>query len=209
MYTHWSPPAAWEAQFLYFRLYTFLHVGFNTAVHISDLLELCVEHFLDDHQRIRRRFLIKKQKRGIQQEVVVNDSIQETFEEYLTEYPEISSDIDHFVFFNTKAKNFMQPIRHGQAWKVLTTIHQEVGLCGSYGTHSLRKTCGYHARLQGVDLALIMHKLNHESIATTKRYLSITDTGMNIIPYLEPATKWRPLVYRINQKEPVFKRTHG
>jgi len=33
----------------------------------------------------------------------------------------------------------------------------------------------YHARLQGVDLALIMHKLNHSSIATTKHYLGITD----------------------------------
>jgi hypothetical protein len=26
---------------------------------------------------------------------------------------------------------------------------------------------GYHARMQGVDLALIVHKLNHESIAYT------------------------------------------
>ena len=29
--------------------------------------------------------------------------------------------------------------------------------------------------MQGVDLGLIMHKLNHESIAYTKRYLGITD----------------------------------
>ena len=38
-------------------------------------------------------------------------------------------------------------------------------LKGNYGTHSLRKTWGYQARMQGVDLALIMHKLNHESTA--------------------------------------------
>jgi site-specific recombinase XerD len=48
-------------------------------------------------------------------------------------------------------------------------------LQGNYGTHSLRKTWGYHASMNGVDLALIMHKLNHESIAYTKRYLGITD----------------------------------
>ena len=29
--------------------------------------------------------------------------------------------------------------------------------------------------MQGVDLALIIHKLNQESIAYTKRYLGITD----------------------------------
>ena len=69
----------------------------------------------------------------------------------------------------------MKPIKRGQAWKIITTICKHVGLRGNFGTHSLRKTWGYHARMQGVDLALIMHKLNHESIAYTKRYLGITD----------------------------------
>lgn len=54
-------------------------------------------------------------------------------------------------------------------------ICKQVGLRGNFGTHSLRKTRGYHAGLQGVDLALIMYKLNHASIAYTQRYLGITD----------------------------------
>jgi site-specific recombinase XerD len=56
-----------------------------------------------------------------------------------------------------------------------------VGLRGSYGTHSLRKTWGYHARKHGVDLALIMHKLNHNNLAYTKRYLGITDEELEEI----------------------------
>jgi len=43
------------------------------------------------------------------------------------------------------------------------------------------KTWGYHARMQGVDLALIMHNLNHESIAYTKRYLGITDDELEAV----------------------------
>ena len=39
-------------------------VGINTALRISDLLELQVDHFLDDYQQIKRRFWIKEQKRG-------------------------------------------------------------------------------------------------------------------------------------------------
>jgi len=35
--------------------------------------------------------------------------------------------------------------------------------------------------MQGVDLALIMHKLNHESIAYTKRYLGITDDELHAV----------------------------
>ena len=156
-------------------------VGINTALRISDLLELQVGHFLDDHQHIKQRFWIKEQKRGKRQEVVINDSINETFDEYLAAYPEIIGDLNNFIFFNTKANGFIQPIRRGQAWKIIMNICQQVGLSGNFGTHSLRKTWGYHARMQGVDLALIMHKLNHESIAYTKRYLGITDDELQAV----------------------------
>ena len=156
-------------------------VGINTALRISDLLELRVEHFINDQRRIRNRFWIKEKKRGKRQEVVINNSIREVLEEYLAAYPSIITDSTHFVFFNTKFNSFGQPIRRGQAWKVITFICQQVGLRGNFGTHSLRKTWGYHARMQGVDLALIMHKLNRESIAYTKRYLGITDDELQAV----------------------------
>ena len=86
-------------------------VGTNTALRISDLLELHIRHFLDDHRHINPRFWIKEQKRGKRQEVVVNTSIRVGLEEYLAAYPEIIGDQNNFIFFNTKANDFMQPIR--------------------------------------------------------------------------------------------------
>ena len=156
-------------------------VGINTALRVSDLLQLRVEHFLDNHQRIKRRFWIRERKRGKRHEVVINNSIQESLKEYLTSYPGIANHPKNFVFFNTKTYNLTQPIKRGQAWKFITSICREVGLSGNYGTHSFRKTWGYHARMLGVDLALIMHKLNHESIAYTKRYLGITDAELQAV----------------------------
>ncbi len=156
-------------------------VGINTALRISGLLGLQIDHFLDDHQLIKRRYWIKEQKQGKRQEVVVNASIRDGLEEYIAAYPEIIGNQNNFIFFNTKVNGFMKPIRRGYAWKIITTICQQVGLRGTFGTHSLRKTWGYHARMQGVDLALIMHKLNHESIAYTKRYLGITDDELQAV----------------------------
>jgi len=156
-------------------------VGINSALRISDLLQLRADHFFEDHGRIKRRFWIKEQKRGKRQEIVINDSIRTTLEEYLDAYPQVNKNPENYIFFSTKGEDYLHPIKRGQAWKLITSICREVGLAGDFGTHSLRKTWGYHARMTGVDLALIMHKLNHESIAYTRRYLGITDEELQAV----------------------------
>jgi site-specific recombinase XerD len=77
---------------------------------------------------------------------------------------------------NVRNSNFVEPIRDPKK------IAQPKNLLrGNYGTHTLRKTWGYHARKNGVELALIMHKLNHNSLAYTKRYLGITDDELEAV----------------------------
>ncbi|QBO35128.1 integrase [Periweissella cryptocerci] len=44
------------------------------------------------------------------------------------------------------------------------------------GTHTLRKTFGYHYYQRTHDIATLMMILNHSSEAITKRYIGITDT---------------------------------
>ena len=65
------------------------------------------------------------------------------------------------------------PISRVQAWRVLSRAAALAGLKG-IGTHSLRKTWGYHARKNGVSIALIMEALNHSSEGVTLRYLGFT-----------------------------------
>jgi site-specific recombinase XerD len=156
-------------------------VWINTAQRISDLLQLQVNHFLDEQGPIKRRFWIKERKRGKHHEIVINASIREALDEYLGAYPDIVDGSNNFVFFNSSTNDYSLPIKRGQAWKFITSVCREASLSGNFGTHSLRKTWGYHARMNGVDLALIIHKLNHESIAYTKRYLGITDDELEAV----------------------------
>lgn len=153
-------------------------VGINSALRISDLLQLRIGDFFEKSGKIRDRFSIKELKRGKRQEIVINSSIKDTLIEFKEYYPQILVNPDNPVFLNPQTH---QSIKRGQAWKFISNICREVGLSGNYGTHSLRKTWGYHARINGVDLALIMHKLNHNSIAYTKRYLGITDDELEEI----------------------------
>jgi integrase len=150
-------------------------VGINTALRVSDLLALQIGDFADADSKLQSRFWIREAKRGKRNEIVINDAMREALKEYLLAYPTITQNPQHFLFFNTKTGDFSQPIARKQAWKLIDQICHDVGLQGNYGTHTLRKTWGYHARLAGVGIELIMHNLNHNSLAYTKRYLGITD----------------------------------
>ena len=86
-------------------------VGINSALRISDLLQLRIGQFIDDHKRIRQRFWIKEQKRNKRHEVVINQSIREAFGEYLEAYHGVSDVAENFVFFNTKTNGYSEPIK--------------------------------------------------------------------------------------------------
>lgn len=158
-----------------FRDLLLFTVGVNSALRVSDLLDLRIGHFVDGAGDAYESFVIQEKKRGKRNEVAINDSIEEALNEYIEAYPAVVPNADNFVFFNTKTMNFTEHVQRGQAWRIISQLCDDVGLRGDYGTHSLRKTWAYHARLAGVDLTLIMEMLNHNSLAYTKRYLGITD----------------------------------
>ena len=156
-------------------------VGINTALRVSDLLALRVGDFFEADGTLRERFWIHEQKRGKRREVIINASMGEALELYWAAYEAAVARPEHALFFNTRTHDYTRPIDRRQVWQIITTLCQEAGLKGNYGTHSLRKTWGYHARLNGVDLVLIMHQLNHNDLAYTKRYLGITDEELEAV----------------------------
>ena len=164
-----------------FRDLLFVAVGINSALRVSDLLQLTIGDFIDEGGGVRDRFWIREEKRNKRHEVIINQSICEALAEYRVAYPAVEDDPNHYVFFSTRTHDYTKPITRVQAWHVITNICKAVGLKGNYGTHTLRKTWGYHARMNGVELSLIMHKLNHNDLSYTKRYLGITDDELEAV----------------------------
>jgi integrase len=160
-----------------------LVVGINTALRISDLLQLRIGQLVDEQGNVQERFSIREEKREKRNQVVINASIRDALDKYLAAYPEVSTKPNHFLFFSSRRNGpiYTRSITRVQAWRVVAEMCSAVGLVGNYGTHTLRKTWGYHARQSGVPLELIMAKLNHSNIAMTKRYLGITDDELQAI----------------------------
>jgi site-specific recombinase XerD len=50
---------------------------------------------------------------------------------------------------------------------------KQSGVKGHFGTHSLRKTYGYHLRRLGADIVTLMKVFGHSSQSITLRYIGI------------------------------------
>src|SRR5712664_3989737 len=77
-------------------------VGINSALRISDLLQLRVGDFFDEEGTIRQQFSIREEKRDKRNVVVINASMRDALEKYQAAYPYAGDKPGHYVFFSSK-----------------------------------------------------------------------------------------------------------
>ena len=78
---------------------------------------------------------------------------------------------DH-IFANDRKEP--KAISRVQAWRIIPAAVVEPGIMGKIACHSLWKTWGYHAIIDGdVSLAVVVDIYDHGSYETTKLYLGI------------------------------------
>lgn len=135
-------------------------VGINTALRISDILELRVGDISGEYLTLKERKTSKSKR------IKINAAIQKAICELL---PDNAKD-DDYLFPSRKGD---KPIGRVQAWRILNAAADRAGLTIKLGTHSLRKTFAYHAYTAGVKLPLLMRVLNHSSERETLRYIGI------------------------------------
>lgn len=156
------------------RDYTLFVVGINVALRISDLLSLKWEDVLDENGKFKVLELTEgktKKKRKIK----LNKPSKKALRELLKSLD--SHNMEEYIFKSREGKN--KPISRHQALNVLKDAADAVGVEENIGTHSLRKTWGYHAWQKGFSPALIMETLNHSNLSITKRYLGIRQDEIN------------------------------
>jgi len=153
------------------RDYLMFVLGINSGLRVSDLLKLTVEDVIDGVVTIR------EQKTGKTKRFALSDTCTKAIKHYLE-----SAKLTTGPIFPSE-KDKTKPISKVQAWRILNQAADYVGIKENVGTHTLRKTFGYHALRQGVDIAYIMQAFNHSSVAITKRYLGITTEELDEVLY--------------------------
>ncbi|WP_017187839.1 site-specific integrase [Alkalibacillus haloalkaliphilus] len=134
-------------------------MGINTGLRISDLLSLKVEDVKN-----KTHITIQEQKTGKMKRFRINNDLNDHISEYIANM----SDQDYLF----KSKRSNQPIKRVQAYKILNEAAQKAGV-SEIGTHTLRKTFGYHFYKRTKDVALLQDIFNHSAPSITLRYIGI------------------------------------
>lgn len=163
------------------RNYTLVVMGLNTALRISDLLNLKWGDVYDnEHNRVNEYLYITERKTGKRQIVCLNDSSRQALQFYhdsikhSDRYPDKST----YLFFG---KTYHISMSRSQAYRIIRHAAEALSLGSHISPHSLRKTFGYYAWKNGASPVVLMSIYNHSSYEVTKRYLGIEQDDKDTI----------------------------
>ncbi len=154
------------------RDYLIFVFGINSGLRIGDILSLKLTDVKDYKGNLRDYLTIKEQKTGKTRKVFFNKQIKEALNYYIKKTGIFN--LDQYLFTNEKSKE-NKPITRVRAYQLINKWCRDVGLDCKVGGHTLRKTFGYHMRMQGVSIERISNLLNHRNIKVTFRYIGIDD----------------------------------
>ena len=150
------------------RDYTIFVVGINVGLRAGDLLSLKWADVLNGNGTIKDNLLITEEKTGKTKELTLNNSVKDALSEYLKSLQGLESE---YVFSSRKGNEHLQ-VR--SLHRIIKQATRDLNIKGNYGTHSLRKTFGYHRYKAGIPLETLQKMFNHSSQAITLKYIGIT-----------------------------------
>jgi integrase len=163
------------------RDYTLFMLGIYTGLRISDLLKLTVADVTEREGRngqrlmVRERIGLREKKTKKAKIIVLNKDARSALRVYLATWnPEPKDEDPLFMSSRRTDEGKPRPIGRWQAYQVLNRAAREAGIKDRIGTHTLRKTFGYHNYRRGFDIVKLQQIFNHSSPAITLHYIGFT-----------------------------------
>lgn len=139
--------------------------GIYSGFRISDILDKRVRDV-----KGRADFDVTEKKTGKPRKIPIHPKLKKAIDAYIADKRDYE-----FLFKSRKGRN--APISRQQAYRILSNAGKRFGL-QLIGTHTMRKTFGYHLYMQTKDIYLVQSVLGHSSPEITKVYIGITQERM-------------------------------
>jgi integrase len=148
------------------RKYAVLFIlGINSGLRVSDLLGFKVKDVLNQSS-----IKLREQKTGKYKLFPLKDELQEMLNEFCK-----NRNPNEWLFVGKSNKKLDRII----VYKTFVNACKELKINASVGTHTMRKTFGYHHYKQFNNIVLLQTIFNHYSPVVTKRYIGITQDEIN------------------------------
>jgi integrase len=139
-------------------------IGINTNLRASDLLRIKVGQVRD--LKPGDEIELKEKKTGKSRRITLNKACVQAIQRLLASRPYADDDL---LFTGQRG-----PLTVPSVHRLVKGWCRAINLKGNYGSHSLRKTWGYHQRVTfGVDIPRLMVCFNHSTQRQTLNYLCI------------------------------------
>lgn len=145
--------------------------GTNTGLRISDILGLNV-----DDIRNKQYVEIVEKKTKKYKRFPLNDKLKNLIRKYLVIRDKMYSLTDNEPLFIGKKHC---RLHRSQVYRFINEVCRNLGITVNVGTHTMRKTFGYHHYKQNNDVALLQKIFNHSSPSITMRYIGITQEELD------------------------------
>lgn len=134
-------------------------IGINSGLHLSDLLTLRVQDL-----KGKNKVSITEEKTGKEKFFIISPKLNQS----ISEYVKYMNDND-YVFPSQRTG---KPIKRIRVYRILNEAAKQIGL-HDIGTHTLRKTFGYHYYQRTKNVALLRDLFNHSAPSVTLRYIGV------------------------------------
>lgn len=146
------------------------NIGLNLALRISDLL--AIKYSDIDGMQLK----VRESKTGKLAHIRLNDKANAIIQRIRQEHPE------HIYLFQShrnqqSRQRAPKPLTRRAVAHAFRLVGKEVDV--ALGTHSMRKTRGYHLYQATRDIGRVMRMLRHSSEGVTLRYIGITQQDID------------------------------
>lgn len=139
--------------------------GIYSGLRISDIIKLRVRDVRDSD-----RITVKETKTGKDKILHLNQQLKKSIAVYVMDKKDYE-----FLFKSRNGIN--RHISRQRAYSIIRDAGQSFGL-EHIGTHTMRKTFGYHIYQETKDITLVQKLLNHSSPEITLAYIGMTQKAM-------------------------------
>lgn len=149
------------------RNYIMYMIGIYSGLRIGDILKLRVRDV-----RGVDSISLTEQKTGKEKKFPVGKELKKAIADYISDKKDYE-----YLIKSTMPGVYNAPITRQQAYKILRDAGRKFGV-ENLGTHSMRKTFGYHFYRQTGNIGLLMKIFNHSSEYVTLAYIGVAQDDM-------------------------------